>query len=49
MQARVNIWRSIKSGSVWDSKWWLEKKDSSFINKAEIKVTDYKFTTNLED
>jgi len=49
MQSRVNIWRSIKSWSVWDSWKWLEKKDPSFIPKSEVKVTDYKFTSNLED
>lgn len=39
MQARVNVWRSIKSGSVWDSWKWLEKKDASFIPKLNLSWT----------
>lgn len=36
MQARVNVWRSIKTWNVWDSWKWLEKKDSSFIPKMQF-------------
>lgn len=36
MQARVNVWRSIKSWSVTDSWRWLEKKDLSFIPKLQV-------------
>lgn len=36
MQARVNVWRSIKNWNVWDSWKWLEKKDKSFVPKLEV-------------
>lgn len=36
MQARVNIWRSIKAWSVGDSWKWVEKKDPSFQNVIKI-------------
>lgn len=38
MQARVNIWKSIKSWNVFDSWKWLEHKDSEFKNKMSIDV-----------
>ena len=36
LQARVNIGRSIKSGSVQDSWKWLEKKDKDFVPKFKL-------------
>lgn len=36
MQARVNVWRSIKNWNVVDSWKWLEKKDSEFKNVLKV-------------
>lgn len=36
MQARVNVWKSIKNWNVTDSWRWLEKKDNSFIPKMQV-------------
>ncbi len=36
MQARVNIWRSIKAWNVADSWKWVERKDSSFTPKLQV-------------
>lgn len=30
LQARINIWRSIKAWDIEDSKWWLIKRDPEF-------------------
>lgn len=36
MQARVNIWRSIKNWNVTDSWQWVKIKDSSFTPKLQV-------------
>ncbi len=49
LQARVNIWRSIKKWDVADSKWWLVRRDKKFIDKQEITNKNYNYSTNLHD
>jgi hypothetical protein len=36
MQSRINIWKSIKSWNIEDSKWWLSKRDPEFKNWENI-------------
>ncbi len=38
MQARVNVWRSIKNWNVTDSWKWLEKKDWEFTNTLKVQT-----------
>ncbi len=36
LQARLNVWWSVKKWDIADSKWWLMVKDKDFMNKLQI-------------
>lgn len=36
LQARLNVWWSVKKWDIADSKWWLMVKDKDFMNKLQL-------------